>query len=110
MTICHLQVRLQKQLKLLEQEYDGGIPNARVMLEKCYNPRVLEYKDKISEVDGVSNITWLDSVADITVPLETLDEDTVETYYKDGNALLSVTIDEDKKHSSGRRYTRYNRR
>ena len=40
--------------------------------------------------------TWLDSVADITVPLETLDEDTVETYYKDGNALLSVTIDEDK--------------
>lgn len=31
-----------------------------------------------------------------TVPLETLDPDTVETYYKDSNALLSVTIDEDK--------------
>lgn len=31
-----------------------------------------------------------------TVPLETLDPDTVETYYKDSNALFSVTIDEDK--------------
>ncbi len=85
-----------KAIEIMEQEYDGGIPNARVMLENVTIPEVLEYKDKISEVDGVSNITWLDSVADITVPLETLDEDTVETYYKDGNALLSVTIDEDK--------------
>lgn len=85
-----------KAIEIMEQEYDGGIPNARVMLENVTIPEVLEYKDKISAVDGVSNITWLDSVADLTVPLETLDEDTVETYYKDGNALLSVTIDEDK--------------
>lgn len=31
------------------------------------------------------------------VPLETLDQDTVETYYKDGNALFSVTIDKAKR-------------
>ena len=85
-----------KAIEIMEQEYNGGIPNARVMLENVTIPEVLEYKDKINAVDGVSDITWLDSVADITVPLETLDEDTVKTYYKDGNALLSVTIDEDK--------------
>ena len=83
-------------LEVMEQEYDGGIPNARVMLKDITIAEVLDYKEKISQIDGVSNVTWLDDVSDITVPLETLDESIVETYYKDGNALLSVTIDDDK--------------
>ena len=45
----------------------------------------------------VSDVTWLDDVADITEPLETMDTNTVETYYKDKNALLSITIEEDKR-------------
>ncbi|MGN1389749.1 MAG: RND family transporter, partial [Bulleidia sp.] len=30
-------------------------------------------------------------------PLETMDQDTVETYYRDGNALFSITISEDRR-------------
>ena len=82
---------------LMEQEYDGGIPNARVMVQNISVPEALKYKEKLLAVDGVSDVTWLDDVASVTVPLETLDSDTVETYYKDGNALFSVTIDEDKR-------------
>lgn len=37
---------------------------------------------------------WLDDASDITVPLSSLDTDTVETYYKDNNALFTVTIEE----------------
>lgn len=37
---------------------------------------------------------WLDDAWDILQPLETADQDTVETYYKDSAALFSVTIAE----------------
>lgn len=84
-------------LEVMENEYKEGIPNARVMVSNVTVPEALEYKEKISEADGVSDITWLDDVTSITVPLETLDSDTVETYYKDGNALFSVTIEENKR-------------
>ena len=84
-------------LDVMEEEYDGGIPNARIMLQNVSVPEVLEYKKSIKSVDGVSDVTWLDDLADITEPIETMDVSTVETYYKDGNALLSVTIEEDKR-------------
>ena len=84
-------------LDLMEQEYDGGIPNARVLVQNVSIPQALEYKEKLLAVDGVTDVTWLDDAASVTVPLETLEADTVESYYKDGNALFSVTIDEDKR-------------
>ena len=86
-----------RALDRMEQEYDGGIPNARVMVRGVSVSEALEYKEKLLAVDGVTDVTWLDDAASVTVPLETLDADTVESYYKDGNALFSVTIDEDKR-------------
>lgn len=53
-------------------------------------------KGKLETIDGVSAVTWLDDAVNIKTPLETQDEAVVETYYKDGNALFSVTIDENK--------------
>jgi uncharacterized protein len=84
-------------LDLMEAEYEGGIPNARVMVQNVSVSEALAYKGKILAVDGVTDVTWLDDTESVTVPLETLDADTVETYYKDGNALFSVTIDEGKR-------------
>ena len=84
-------------LDLMDKEYDGGIPNARVMVQNVSVPQALEYKEKLLAVDGVTDVTWLDDAASVTVPLETIDTDTAETYYKDGNALFSVTVAEDKR-------------
>lgn len=83
-------------LEIMEQEFDGGIPNARVMLNNVTIPQALYYKEQIKQVDGVTDVMWLDDSCDITQPIETMDKDTVETYYKDGNALFTVTISEDK--------------
>lgn len=84
-------------LDLMEEQFDGGVPNARVMVKDVTVPEALDYKAKIENVDGVTDVTWLDDAASVDVPLETLDTDTVETYYKDGNALFSVTIAEEKR-------------
>ena len=82
-------------MDIMQEEFDGGIPNARVMIQDVTIPEALEYKAKLKAVQGVSDVSWLDDVTDITVPLATLDADSVETYYKDGAALFTVTIEED---------------
>lgn len=84
-------------LDLMNEEFDGGVPNARVMVEDVSVAEALEYKEKLEAVDGVTGVTWLDDAVSVDVPLETLDSDTVETYYKDGNALFSVTIDKEER-------------
>lgn len=84
-------------LDLMEKEFDGGVPNARVMIKNTTIPEALKYKAKIKKVEGVSDVTWLDDAISIDEPLEMADQDTVETYYKDSNALLSITIDKDKR-------------
>ena len=84
-------------LNLMNEEFDGGVPNARVMVKDVTVPEALEYKDRIEQVDGVTDVAWLDDVVSVDVPLETQDKETVANYYKDGNALFSVTIDKAKR-------------
>lgn len=84
-------------LDVMDAEFDGGIPNARVMVKDVTVPQALQYKEELKQIDGVQEVAWLDDTLDISVPLETQDKDTVETYYKDGTALFTVTIEEEKR-------------
>lgn len=83
-------------LDVMEEEFKGGIPNARVAVRNVTIPEALEYKEKILSCEGVTDVTWLDDAADILQPIETMDTDTVETYYKDNSALFTVTIEDGK--------------
>ena len=82
---------------LMQSEFDGGIPNARVMVRNVSVTQALEYKEKLLACTGVTDVIWLDDAVDIYQPFETLDSDTVDTYYKDNTALFTVTIDEEKR-------------
>ena len=83
-------------LSLMEEEFEGGVPNARVMIEDISIPQALKYKEKIQGIDGVTDVLWLDDTIDITEPLEVQDKKSIESYYKENNALYTVTINEDK--------------
>ena len=83
-------------LDTMEKEFDGGIPNARVMIRDVTIPEALEYKETLKAIDGVISVTWLDDAIDLKEPLETQDTEEVETYYKDNTALFTLTIDEAK--------------
>lgn len=84
-------------LDMMDSEFDGGVPNARVMVENVSIPEALDYKEQIKNVDGVTDVTWLDDAVSVDEPIEVMDSDTVETYYKDGSALFMVTIEADKR-------------
>ncbi|MGM9664481.1 MAG: MMPL family transporter, partial [Eubacteriales bacterium] len=84
-------------LELMENEFEGGIPNARVMVKNVTIPEALEYKEKLLACEGVTDVMWLDDATSIYVPMSQLDAKTVENYYKDNAALFTVTIAEDKR-------------
>lgn len=83
-------------LDVMEDEFEGGIPNARAMVKNVTIPEALEYKEKISKVDGVTDVLWLDDSVNVDQPLEAQDQDLVDNYYKDNNALFTITIDDEK--------------
>src|SRR5699024_8189498 len=50
------------------------------------------FKKELEAIDGVSDVTWLDNAIDTKTPLGMVDDELVETYYKDGNALFSFHV------------------
>ena len=79
-------------LDVMNESYDKAVPNVRVMVRDVSIPQALSYKEEIAAVDGVEDVIWLDDQVNIQVPLEIQSAKTVEDYYKDGNALFSVTV------------------
>ncbi|MBR2706089.1 MAG: MMPL family transporter, partial [Mogibacterium sp.] len=84
-----------QSLRVMREEF-GDMPNARVVLHDVSRQEITEYKEKIEAVDGVISVTWLDTYIPVSFPGDMLPESVSEMYYKDGNALLTLTIDEDK--------------
>ncbi|MGL6108257.1 efflux RND transporter permease subunit [Romboutsia sp.] len=81
-------------LEVMNKEFEKGPPNLRVMLEEMSIPKVLEYKDRISKVDGVKEIQWLDDSVNINQPIEMIDKKVLDSWYKDKNALFSIVVDD----------------
>lgn len=66
----------------------------KIMFEAGNVYEAVRVKDSLASVNGVSSINWLDDIVDITVPIALLDDSLVASYYKNGFALVSLTVDE----------------
>ena len=84
-------------LDVMNQEFDGAIPNARVMIKAEDKKEAQEYKDKLESIEGVTSVMWLDDAVPMDLPFSMYPTETLETYYKDGYALFQVTIEEEKR-------------
>jgi predicted RND superfamily exporter protein len=87
-------------MNVMNDEFLVAPPNARVMIRDVTVPKALEYKQKISEVEGVDEIDWLDDAVNINVPLEMIPGKTLDSWYKDGSALFTLTIDDSRRDSA----------
>ena len=87
-------------LDLMDEQYTKGTPNARLMLPDKTIPEVLATKKEIQAIDGINEVTWLDDAANIYQPIEFIEKKTLEEYYKDGDALLVLTVDTDKQEAA----------
>ncbi|MCI1984277.1 MAG: MMPL family transporter [Bifidobacteriaceae bacterium] len=82
-----------KALNVMKSSFKKDLPNATVMIPVNGVAQGKEYKDKIAKTTGVEDVMWLDDSVDLTKPVESLDQKTVDSYYKDGHALYQVTVE-----------------
>jgi len=84
-------------IEIIENEFSSPLPNARVMINNISLTQAFDYKEKLSSISGVADVTWLDDIvgADTlkTVPYNYLDSSITENYYKDNTALYPITIE-----------------
>lgn len=77
----------------LKEEYNLGIPNARVVLPVSSYREGLEMKQKLKETKGVEQVMWLDDVLPEGVPLAMADKATADAMYTGTEALYQVKAD-----------------
>lgn len=80
-------------LSLMEEEF--GYPGtARVMIGEVSLYEAKMYKDRIEHVDGISMVMWTDTTTDVYQSSLFINYKDIETYYKDGYAVMDVTFEE----------------
>ena len=84
----------KQALITLEKEF-GNSSMVQVMISDVSIPTANEIVGEIEQIDLVKSVVWLGTVADITVPPESLDENLVKDFYKDGKLLLTIEFSDD---------------
>jgi uncharacterized protein len=86
------QANSTKALAIMQQEFAEPIPNANVMLTDVSLAEALDYKARLAALPNVEDVIWLDDAVNIKQPLAMQDTKTVETYYKNDNALFFLSV------------------
>ncbi|MGN0464824.1 MAG: RND family transporter [Lachnospiraceae bacterium] len=87
-------------LDVMDEEYKQAPPNARAMVSDVTLLQAKDIKQEIQKVEGVDEVTWLDDSVNIYEPLEMIDKDILESYYKNNKALYTITVNEDEELST----------
>lgn len=83
-------------MKVMEEEFSGDVASTRLMIKNVTIQEALAMKNKLEAVDGVSEVMWLDDVIDMTIPIEMIPDDLIETYYNHNHALFTFAVEEGK--------------
>lgn len=81
-----------KALTVLDQEFHEQIPNLNIAVEGLDLASALALKAKIAAHPAVLSVTWLDDLYDLAQPLETIPQESRESFFKDGQARYIVNV------------------
>ena len=77
--------------KIMKDEFDCG-SLAMLIVEGMENKDVAKLKEKVSNVDGVSDVIWIDDALDISVPKEILPSLVRDMLFSDDSTLMIVKL------------------
>lgn len=73
---------------ILDEEF-GQAADAFLVIEGMKPKDIVKLKNEIASVEGVSNVTWVDDIADITIPQSILPDVLTDIFYSsDGKSTL----------------------
>lgn len=55
---------------------------------------VLEIKDEVSQIDGVSQVIWRDDIFDVMIPDDMMPDDLKDLFYSDSTTMLFIKLEE----------------
>lgn len=82
-------------LHVFKEEFGENLPNTRVLYSGVALPEALDMKESLEQIPGVLDVIWLDDIYDVNIPLSMDKQSVVSDYYRNGNALYTVTISKD---------------
>ncbi|MCF6466196.1 efflux RND transporter permease subunit [Clostridium sp. Cult2] len=61
-----------------------------LIIEDMEAKDVVKVKDKISKIEGVENVIWVDDFLDISIPKDMLPDELKEIFYRENSTLLMI--------------------
>ena len=83
-------------LKIMENNFAADIPNAKFMVRDISETEAAKLCSDIAEVDGVTEVMWISDFNIAGMPLAMMPDALTSRFYKDGNAVYTITIDGDR--------------
>ena len=66
-----------------------------LIIENMEAKDVVKVKEKVSQIEGVEDVTWVDDFLDISIPKEMLPNELKEMFYRENSTLLMLKYEED---------------
>lgn len=79
--------------KILKEDFNCG-SLAMLIVENMEDKNVSKLKEKVSKVDGVVDVLWIDDFLDLSVPKEMLPKDINDLLYTDNSTLMVIKLEE----------------
>lgn len=84
----------RKSLNKLQETF-GVQGSAQVMISNVSIPQALEWKEKLSQINGIAQVIWLDDAVDIRQAQNYISETALKSWYIEQNALFQLSFTED---------------
>ena len=82
-----------KGQKILDEQFSNAA-NSMLIIEKMQWKDIVELKDKISRVDGVEKVIWVNDIINSDIPKEMLPEEIKDTFYSKDSTMMIIKYKE----------------
>lgn len=82
-----------KGQKILDEQFSNAA-NSMLIIEKMQWKDIVELKDKISKVDGVEKVIWVNDIINSDIPKEMLPGELKDTFYSKDSTMMIIKYKE----------------